>query len=162
VLGVPAPSLGCGTGDGEATRSVAGRSLARRPAWDYAGCKVTITDKQIVLDCCAELVETVLLSYAAVEALVNERIESLDGSVRAKQANARGIEVELGKAEMACRMSTGEKLDTAIPLVTGESSIKGTTFLERFVCLRRIRGAQACSPRLRCNAAHLAAPEDRS
>ena len=59
---------------------------------------------------------------------------------------------------MACRMSTGEKLDTAIPLVTGESSIKGTTFWERFVRLRRIRGAQACHPRLRCNGAHLAAP----
>jgi hypothetical protein len=59
---------------------------------------------------------------------------------------------------MACRMSTGEKLDTAIPLVTGESSIKGTTFLERFVRLRRIRGAQTRRPRLRCNAAHLAAP----
>ena len=97
--------------------------------------KVTITDKQIVLDCFAELVEAMLLSYAAVEALVNERIESLDGSVRVKRANARGIEAELGKAEMACRMSTGEKLDTAIPLVTGESSIKGTTFLERFVRL---------------------------
>src|SRR5580700_12219485 len=88
--------------------------------------KVTITDKQIVLDCFAELVEAMLLSYAAVEALVNERIESLDGSVRVKRANARGIEAELGKAEMACRMSTGKKLDTAIPLVTGESSINGT------------------------------------
>jgi hypothetical protein len=51
--------------------------------------KVTITDKQIVLDCFAELVEAMLLSYAAVEALVNERIESLDGSVRVKRANAR-------------------------------------------------------------------------
>ena len=120
--------------------------------------KVTITDKQIVLDCFAEVVEAMLLSYAAVEALVNERIESLDGSVRVKRANARGIEAELGKAAMACRMSTGEKLDTATPLVTGETSIKGTTFSERFVRLRRIRGAQACRPRLRCNAAHLAAP----
>jgi hypothetical protein len=75
---------------------------------------VTITDKQIVLDCFAELVEAMLLSYAAVEALVNERIESLDGSVRVKRANAPGIEAELGKAEMACRMSTGEKLDTDV------------------------------------------------
>ena len=95
--------------------------------------EVTITGKQIVLDCFVELVEAVLLSYAAVEALVNERIESLDGSGGVKRANARGIEAELGKAEMACRMSTGEKLDTAIPLVTGESPFKGTTFLERFV-----------------------------
>jgi hypothetical protein len=90
--------------------------------------RVTITDKQIVLDCFAELVEAMLLSYAAVEALVNKRIESLDGSVRVKRTNARGIEAELGKAEMACRMSTGKKLGTAIPLVTRESSIKGTTF----------------------------------
>jgi hypothetical protein len=47
--------------------------------------KVTITDKQIVFDCFAELVEAMLLSYAAVEALVNDRIESLDGSVRVKR-----------------------------------------------------------------------------
>jgi hypothetical protein len=106
----------------------------------------------------ARLLRRVGRGYAAVEALVNERIESLDGSVRVKRANAGGIEAELGKAEMACRMSTGEKLDTAMPLVTGESSIKGTALLERFVRLRRIRGAQACRPRLRCNAAHLAAP----
>ena len=45
---------------------------------------------------------------------------------------------------MTCRMSAGEKLDTAIRFVTGESSIKGTTILERFVRLRRIRGAQVC------------------
>lgn len=35
--------------------------------------------------------------------------------------------------------------------------MKGTTFLERFVRLGRIRGAQARRPRLRCDAAHLAA-----
>jgi hypothetical protein len=38
-----------------------------------------------VLDCCTELAEAVLRSYAAVEALVNEMIESLDGSVRVKR-----------------------------------------------------------------------------
>jgi hypothetical protein len=100
-----------------------------------------------VLDCCTELAEAVLLSYAAVEALVNEMIESLDGSVRVKRANARGIDVGLGRAEMFCRLNIGEKLDTAIPLVTGESSIKGTTFLERFVRLRRIRDALVLSRR---------------
>lgn len=44
--------------------------------------KVTITDKQIMFDCFAEFVEAMLLSYAAVEALVNKRIESIDGSVK--------------------------------------------------------------------------------
>jgi hypothetical protein len=100
-----------------------------------------------VLDCCTGLAKAALLSYAAVEALVNEMIESLDGSVRVKRANARGIEVELRRAKMLCRLSTGEKLDTAIPLVTGESSIKDTTFLERFVRLRRIRDALMLSRR---------------
>lgn len=102
---------------------------------------VTITDKQSVLDCFAELVEAVLLSYAAVEALVNEMIESLDDSVTVVRANAKGVEVELSKTEMVRRMSTTEKIDIVIPLVTGQSSIKGTVFWERFVRLRRVRDA---------------------
>jgi hypothetical protein len=53
--------------------------------------KVTVTGKQIVLDCFAELVEAVLLSYAVVEALVNEKTESLDGSVRVKRTDGLGI-----------------------------------------------------------------------
>jgi hypothetical protein len=102
---------------------------------------MTITDTQAVLDCFAELVEAVLLSYAALEALVNEMIESLDDSVKISRTNAKGIEVELSKTDMVRRMSTAEKLDTAIPLITGEPSIKGTIFWERFVRLRRIRDA---------------------
>jgi hypothetical protein len=103
--------------------------------------KITITDKRTVFDCFAELVEAVLLSYAAVEALVNEMIESLADDVRIKRINAKGVEVELGKTDIVRRMSTAEKLDAAIPLVTGQPSIKGTIFWERFVNLRRIRDA---------------------
>src|SRR5690349_5435058 len=65
---------------------------------------VTIVDKQAVLDCFAEFVEAVLLSYAAVEALVNEMIESLGETVTVNRANASGIEVELGKTDIVGRM----------------------------------------------------------
>jgi len=50
--------------------------------------KVTITDKQIVLDCFAELAEAVLLSHAAGEALVNEMMWS--GRPRQRRDHRRG------------------------------------------------------------------------
>jgi hypothetical protein len=103
--------------------------------------RVTIRDTGLTLDCFTELVEAVLLSYAAVEAMVNEMIESLDDCVTIRRVNAKGVEVELDKAEMVRRMSTAEKLNVAIPLVTGEPSVKGTVFWDRFVRLRRIRDA---------------------
>ena len=58
VLGVPAPSLGCGAGDDEATRRGRGTLLgALASLRTMQDGKVTITGKQIVLDCFAELVE---------------------------------------------------------------------------------------------------------
>jgi hypothetical protein len=59
--------------------------------------KITIADKRTVFDCFAELVEAVLLSYAALEALVNEMIESLDDDVRMKHVNAKASKLRWEK-----------------------------------------------------------------
>ena len=51
--------------------------------------KVTITDKQIVLDCFAELVEAVLLSYAAAGA--RQREDRVPRRQRKGQAGPMGV-----------------------------------------------------------------------
>jgi hypothetical protein len=101
--------------------------------------KLLITDKQAVLDCFAEITKAVLLSYSAIEALVNEMIESLDDTVTITHANSRGVENDIGKTEIVRRLSTPDKLHTVIPMVTGEPSVKGTVYWEHFVRLRRLR-----------------------
>ena len=103
--------------------------------------KLLITDKQAVFDCFAEITKAVLLSYSAIEALVNEMIESLDDDATITHTNMRGEEVQIGKAEVVRRLSTPDKLHNVIPVVTGEPSVKGTVYWERFVRLRRMRDA---------------------
>ena len=103
--------------------------------------KLLIIDKQAVLDCFAEITKAVLLSYSAIEALVNEMIESLDDSAMITHTNTRGEETQIGKAEIVRRLSTPDKLHNVIPVVTGEPTVKGTIFWERFVRLRRMRDA---------------------
>ena len=103
--------------------------------------KLLIIDKQAVLDCFAEITKAVLLSYCAIEALVNEMIESLDDTARITHTNSRGEETEIGKAEVVRRLSTSDKLHNVMPIVTGEPSVKGTIYWERFVRLRRMRDA---------------------
>jgi hypothetical protein len=103
--------------------------------------KLLVTDKQAVLDCFAEMTRAVLMSYAAIEAVVNEMIESQDDAFTIMHANVHGEEQELGKAEVVRRLSTAEKLHRVIPEITGEPSIKGTVYWERFVRVRRMRDA---------------------
>jgi hypothetical protein len=50
-------------------------------------------------------------------------------------------ETDLTKAEIVRRLSTPNKLHKVIPIVTGERSIKGTVYWERFVRVRRMRDA---------------------
>jgi hypothetical protein len=87
------------------------------------------------------MTKAVLLSYAAIEAVVNEMIESQDDAFTIKHSNAHGEEQELGKAEVVRRLSTPDKLHRVIPQITGEPSIKGTVHWEQFVRVRRMRDA---------------------
>ena len=103
--------------------------------------KLLVTDKQAVLDCFAEMTKAVLLSYAAIEAVVNEMIESQDDAFTIKHTNSHGAEQELGKAGVVRRLSTTDKLHRVIPRITGEPSTKGTVYWERFVRVRRMRDA---------------------
>ena len=103
--------------------------------------KLLVTDKQAVLDCFAEMTKAVLLSYAAIEAVVNEMIESQDDAFMIKHSNAHCEEQELGKAEVVRRLSTPDKLHRVIPEINCEPSIKGTVHWEPFVRVRRMRDA---------------------
>jgi hypothetical protein len=81
------------------------------------------------------------MSYAAIEAVVNEMIESQDDAFTITHTNAHGDEQELGKADMVRRLNTADKLHRVIPEITGEPSVKGTIYWERFVRVRRMRNA---------------------
>jgi hypothetical protein len=68
-------------------------------------------------------------------------IESQDEAFTIKHPNTRGEEQVLGKAEMVRRLSTSDKLHQVMPEITGEPSLKGTLYWERFVRVRRMRDA---------------------
>jgi hypothetical protein len=86
----------------------------------------------LAFDCFSELVSAVLLAYAAVEALLNDLVGNLPELATLDKVNAKGETVRLGKEDMARRLSTPEKLDRIVPLATGQKTLKGTIYWEKF------------------------------
>lgn len=101
----------------------------------------TIKNQQLAFDCFSELVSAVLLAYAAIEALMNDLIGNLPETATLEKLNARGETVEIRKQDMAQRLTTPEKLARVVPLATGQKTLKGTVYWERFHQLRKMRDA---------------------
>ena len=80
----------------------------------------------------------VLMSFGAIEGLVNFLIDSM-GEGSQITVDRKGAPVVYEKSEMVRRLSISEKLDLVVPMATGHDSIKGTAVWERYVHLRRLR-----------------------
>ncbi len=96
------------------------------------------TDEEAVLDALGGLTTAVLLSFAGIEALANACIEALpDGSTLTVERQDGPVAV--GKERMVRSLRISEKLDLAVPMLTGDPSVKGTAAWESYVRIRRMR-----------------------
>lgn len=92
-------------------------------------------------DAMEDLAVAVTLALAAIEAHANDVISRLSDDALVEipaRLGGRTVMVMRDKAAMD-RMSLAEKITRAVPLLTGGSSIKGTSAWERFRLLRRLR-----------------------
>lgn len=89
-----------------------------------------------VLDAVADLTSAVFLSVGAIEAFANLMIERLPDDAEVDRGGKNGV-VRQGK--MVRQLQLPQKLDLAVPLVTGRPSVKGSNPWARFVVLSRLR-----------------------
>ena len=96
------------------------------------------SDAHRVFDFLSAATNAVLMSFLAIEGVVNALIDRLpdDAEVTVKRQNKP---VTYPKTGMHRGLSVGEKIDLAAPLSTGRESIKGTTTWEKFNKLRGLR-----------------------
>jgi hypothetical protein len=89
------------------------------------------SDAHRVFDFLSAATSAVLMSFLAIEGVVNALIDRLpaDAEVTVKR---RKNPVTYPKTGMHRGLSVGEKIDLAAPLSTGRESIKGTTTWEKF------------------------------
>jgi hypothetical protein len=114
------------------------RKAALRSRTDNTDGSVHLGNEAAVLDALAALTTAVLSSFSAVEALANTCIDDLpDNALLALEKN--GVVTDVDKDAMVRSLRISEKLDRAVPLLTGAPSIKGTKAWERYVHLRRMR-----------------------
>jgi hypothetical protein len=91
-----------------------------------------------VIDCLSDLVSAVLHAFAAIECLANHSIDQLDDGATV-EVERQGVPVTVGKADMVRRLSIGEKLELAVPLLPDGHPTKGTSAWGKFVHLKRLR-----------------------
>jgi hypothetical protein len=99
-----------------------------------------IRDPRKGLDCVRDLATAVLFAFTALEGLGNHTIDQMepDASVEVER---NGEAVVVTRDRMERTLSVAEKLNIAIPLVTGRPPLKGNALWGKFVQLRRLRDA---------------------
>jgi hypothetical protein len=107
--------------------------LREKPNGDYA-----TTDAHRVFDFLSAATIAVLMSFLAIEGVVNALIDRLPDDAEVTVKRQKGP-VTYVKTDMHLGLSVSQKLDLAAPLSTGRDSIKGTTTWEKFNKLRGLR-----------------------
>jgi hypothetical protein len=90
---------------------------------------------KLLLDALADLTKAVFLSTAGIEAFANIMVEDLPEDAEVKT----NPKTRIARDDMVRRLNLKEKLALAVPLATGQPSVKGTHPWERFVDLVGLR-----------------------
>jgi hypothetical protein len=98
------------------------------------GKGTTTNDERAANDALAWLSSAVLLSFAAIEAFANEKIDGLPPKTEL-QVDKKTI----AQPDLARRLSIEDKLKRVMPLATNQPSIAGTALWEDFGALKDLR-----------------------
>jgi hypothetical protein len=118
---------------GEKLRQRVTTQVAKRQDGDWEP-----RDHAAAIDCISEMAAAVLFSFAALEAFANHTIDQLDEDA-VVNVERRGSEVDIRRDDLVRTLSITEKLDRAVPALTGRASAKGSAEWRGFVELRRLR-----------------------
>jgi hypothetical protein len=90
-------------------------------------------------DCVGGLASGVLFAFTAIESFANHSIDQLDSTATLTLTRRDKTERIVTRDEMVRDLGIVEKLDRAVPLLTGRPSAKGGKAWQRFVHRKRLR-----------------------